>query len=148
MVQAVDEGIDGLEQRFDQRGVIAIAANRVGLGRRLRGGIDDVQLKIVGHFFDDISRHRIAMIDEGADQAVFAQQIRDPGDSSGVAVYGRNGFRSENVGILGAGNSQAFLNVPLRFFQSELTSLRAQGNALPELAQLRLVEFVLQFGLP
>ena len=68
---------------------------------------------------------------------MFAQQISHPGDSAGVAVYGRNGLRTENLGVFGSGDAQALFNVALRFLDGELTRLGTQRNALPKLAQLR-----------
>ncbi len=126
LVQPVYQGVERLQERLNQRGLIAIGRLEVGLGRRLRNRIDNVEIEIAGHFFHNFRGHRIALIHEGTDQGMFAQQIGDSGDSAGVPVHGSNRFRAENFGIFRAGDAQAFLDVALRFIEGELSRLRAQ----------------------
>jgi hypothetical protein len=73
LVQAVDEGVQGLQERLDERGLVAVAIVLEGLGRRLRSGINDMQFEIAGHFLDDFNGNWIPLVDEGADQGMFAQ---------------------------------------------------------------------------
>ena len=79
---------------------------------------------------------------------MFAEQIRNPGNSAGIAVHHRHRFRAEDIGIFGSRDSHALLNISVGFLERERARLGAQRDALPELAQLRLVQFLFEFGLP
>ena len=64
LIQPVDQCVEGLQQRFDQRRMIPVAGLNVRLGRRLREGIYQVQIEIASDFLDDLGRHGIFMVDE------------------------------------------------------------------------------------
>ena len=68
-------------------------------------------------------------------------------NSASIAVNGLDRFRTENIGIFGPGNAQPLLNIAAGFLERELASLGAQRDALAELPELGLIEFLFELGL-
>lgn len=68
LIEAVDQGVQRLQERFDQRRLVAIRSARRGMrqsGRRrrhLRERVDDVQIEVARNFFHDLGGHGILLI--------------------------------------------------------------------------------------
>src|SRR5580700_2990289 len=59
-------------------------------------GLDFVQLKFAGNFFDNFGLNGPLMIDESVDQRMFAEQIDDARNTQRIEVNGVHSGRTEN----------------------------------------------------
>src|SRR5438105_3361454 len=79
---------------------------------------------------------------------MFTEQVGDAGNASRQPVDRLNGRRAEQFLSVAAGNAEAFEEITPGFLERKGQGFCTKGDSLAELAELRLVEFALQFGLP
>src|SRR5689334_6247198 len=65
-----------------------------------------LQIEIPGHFLDHFGRYSSAVTNEGRNQRMLAEQIRNSRYAPSMAVYGFDRFRTENFCTGAAGDAQ------------------------------------------
>src|SRR5580704_2199536 len=100
-------------------------------------GLDFVQLKFTGNFFDNFGLDRTLMIDECVDQGMFAEQVDDAGNAHRIKMNGVHSGRTKNRLGSSAGSFQTFHNVFVSLFLGHRRGAATQHNTLAELAKLR-----------
>ena len=87
------------------------------------------------------------LADESSQQRFIAYGIHEPGDALTVVINSPECGSGETRGPVRPGDLQAMLNVLVHFVPCQRRQMVANGDALTQLAQSRIVQLVAQFGL-
>src|ERR1700687_3501471 len=98
-------------------------------------------------FMHNARRNRLRLIDERIDERVFAEQICDARNTSGIFVNRFHGLRRENGSSVSAADTKTFVYVSSHFFVGERLRSAPHGNALTQLAEPRIAQLFLKLRL-
>jgi len=80
------------------------------------------------------------------DESVFTEDVDDAGNSAGVSVNEGDGIGREDF-LRSAGDAKTLADIALGLREGQRSGAGVNGDALAEVAQVRLLELVVEFGL-
>ena len=122
---------------------VAGPLRRVGLGRR----VHFIQAEIARDFLDDFRRDGVLPLPERPHEGLFAEQVGHARNAARVPEHRFNRRGAEDFVPVAAGNAQPFENVAGCFFERQRKRLGPERDALPQLPEFSLVQFLLNLRL-